>query len=247
MITSKRITTMVMFLFFVGCAKEKPYDELYKIDTATGKAPLAKSQFVLSENTVVQKGDFFTNVDGSRGIAKETQNRTVAKKYLYVPMTLGTPREVAEADPFYQGQEKLVRLEWSSKGLEVIEMEKDERFSDNDLNDTPVLTIPGDHVSYKCREDSYGKCTNVEEEDNEAPLLHRSHFKPSFGDLKVKEVNELDLYTISDNSCVSLNETKLVNAEVSHGVINVELEKTYKLNKSIYCVWNNYINRAIIR
>ncbi|MDD0853301.1 zinc-dependent metalloprotease [Halobacteriovorax sp. GB3] len=212
-------TLTMSALVLVGCAKDKPYDEVYKAPEVGSKGLYQITQKVTQKNGSVSDEPV---------------------KYLYVPMTMGTPREVPEAMPFYQGQEKIVRLQWSKDGLEVLEVEKDERFSDNDLNDTPVLTIPGNQLSYRCREDAYGECTNNEEVNSEQEWYDTTHFKPDFEGLKVKEVNELDVFALR-SSCLSPNGTKLVDYEVQPGVINVELEKTYKVNKSWNCLWTNYI------
>lgn len=168
----------------------------------------------------------------------------IKSKYLYVPMTLGTPREVAAAAPFYQGDEKVVRLEWSKEGLEVLEIEHDDRFTDNDLNDLPVLTIPGEFTKYKCAEDDYGDCTNVEEEDEELATEDKTHFTPDYAELEVKEVNMLDATNIEASGCAELQSTKYIKegSEISDGVINIELEKTYKLKNSWKCIRRNYFN-----
>lgn len=209
----KTLTVLALApIIMVGCAKDTPYDEVYK------------------EVKEASKNEFITEENGQ------------PVKYLYVPMTLGTPREVTQADPFYQGDEKIVRLEWSEAGLEVLEIEKDRRFAENDLNDTPVLTIPGSYASYRCREDSYGKCTNAEEENNELEWFQKDKFTPNFEGLQVREINMLDVSTVEADSCVQHAGTKLVDYEVSPGVINVELEKTYKLSSSWGCIWSNYVN-----
>ena len=65
--------------------------------------------------------------------------------HLYLVSTLGAPRLVASALPYYQGEEKIVRMKFEKKGLHIYQLDKDKRFSDNPLNNSPVLTIPGDY------------------------------------------------------------------------------------------------------
>ena len=215
----------------IGCAKKESFDEVHKtIETST-------------------KSSFFTPFSKKRGAENLSGDSAIgikegmSKKYLYVPMTLGTPREVAEANPFYQGDTKLVRLQFSKEGLEVLEVEKDSRFADNDLNNTPVLTIPGDHLAYRCKEDENGDCSNSEEKNDELPWDQKGFFKPNYADLEVKEVNFLDLVNIEGSDCVQPNGVRVVNYEVKKDdVINIELEKTYKLNKAWRCIRDNYFN-----
>lgn len=84
----KTLTALALLpIVMIGCAKDTPFDEVYK------------------EPKEASKTEFITEENGQ------------PVKYLYVPMTLGTPREVTQADPFYQGDEKVVRLEWSEAGL----------------------------------------------------------------------------------------------------------------------------------
>ncbi len=219
-------------VLIVGCAKKADYEEVHK------------------EVEVQTKGSFFTpfseNRAESQAFANESKGEAIkgmSKKYLYVPMTLGTPREVAEANPFYQGDTKLVRMQFSKDGLEVLEVEKDGRFAENALNNTPVLTIPGDHLAFQCKEDANGDCSNEEEENEDVTWNQKNYFKPDYAELNVKEVNFLDLVNIEGNECVIPNGVRLVNYEVKKDeVLNIELEKTYKLNKSWECIRDNYYN-----
>ena len=199
-------------LLLASCAKEKEYDKVYK------KAETLKISDVLTKNA-----------DGT------------PTKYLYVPMTLGTPREVAEANPYFQGDEKIVMLEFTKDGLEVLEIEKDERFVNNDLNNTPVLTIPVDYKQYKCAEDEFGDCTNKEEEDSDLTWDQKEYFYPDYAALEVKELNMLDLSNVEGSGCVTAKGVKLVDYEFSKdGVLNIELEKTYKLRNTWSCIRRNY-------
>ncbi len=232
---SKLSPLLLTAFVVVSCAKKESYDKVHK------------------EAELQTKNSFFTpySAKGARAAKTEafanesTKNlkEGMSKKFLYVPMTLGTPREVADANPFYQGDTKLVRMQFTKEGLEIFEIEKDDRFSDNTLNNTPVLTIPGEYKAFQCKEDSYGKCENAEEENDEITWDRKSHFKPDYADLEVKEVNMLDVANIEASSCVKPNGVRLVNYEVKKdSVINIELEKTYKLSKSWRCIRNNYYN-----
>lgn len=209
----------VSCLAFISCAKEKAYDEVHKVAELESRSSIKISKKEM-------------NKDGT-----EVES---AVRYLYVPMTLGTPKEVKAANPFYQGDEKIVRLKWAKDGLKVLQVELDERYADNDLNDVPVMTIPGDFKAFKCKEDSYGDCTNSEEENKDITWDQKKYFEPRFEEIEVEEVNSLDLYNVSADECTQLVKTSLVDYEMSEGVINVELEKTYKLNNSWRCIRSNY-------
>jgi hypothetical protein len=211
--------TLLLAVLVVGCAKEKAYKTDYK------------------EPEIVSRSDIKM---GKTVIDKDGNKRLEAIQYMYVPMSLGTPRQVKAASPFEQGTEKVVKIKWSKKGLEVVEFEKDNRFSDNDLNDVPVLTIPGEYVGYRCAEDDFGDCTNEEEVVDDVSWEQKGSFIPDYAEITVKEVNSLDLYNVGGDLCHSQIDSNVVDYEISDGVINVELEKTYQLNKIPGCVWRQY-------
>jgi hypothetical protein len=214
--------TLLLAVLVVGCAKEKAYETEYK------EPEMLKRSDIKTHRLVVDK-------DGNK--------KQEAIQYMYVPMSLGTPREVVAASPFEQGDEKVVKLKWSKKGLEVIDFEKDDRFSDNELNDTPVLTIPGEYAGYRCAEDDFGDCTNEEEEIDDVSWDQKGNFTPDYADISVQEVNMLDAGNIEGNVCTSNIGTKVVDYEISDGVINVELEKTYQVKNDWRCLWRQYVEK----
>lgn len=161
-------------------------------------------------------------------------------EYVYVPMTMGTPREVVAADPFYQGKEKIVKMRFAKDGLEIYELEKDGRFTDNDLNNTPVLKIPGAHIDYKCKQDDNDECIGGDVVDTDKEWQEKRFFKPTLDKLNVLEINPLDIMTVEADSCLQKAETKLVGYTIKKGVLNIELEKTYKTSKAWRCIAEHY-------
>lgn len=172
-------------------------------------------------------------------------------EYVYVPMTHGTPRKVEGAAPFYQGTEKIVKIRFEKGGLEVYEPEqmvlndKGElirtRMSGNDLNNFPVLKIPGSYIDFTCSKDERDQCTGSTTVDSEKSWKDQSYFIPSLENLQVQEINSLDLFTVEDNPCVYKIGQKLTHYEIKPGVINIELEKTYKTSSDFRCIIDHYI------
>jgi Met-zincin len=165
-------------------------------------------------------------------------------EYLYVPSTLGTPREITHVSGFFQGQPKIVKIRFTEDGIEVYQENHGTRGSDNALNDLPVLTIPGTYHSFKCAENSLGECTNREEENNRLEWNQKPHFTPDFANLMVKEVNALDFSSGEADSCLQNISTKLVDFNIERGLINIELEKTYKTSTSEDCISNKLKNMS---
>lgn len=189
-------------LIIVSCAKDKPYETVYK------------------EPELVKKAE---SVD-------------TESLFLYVPSTLGAPKDIQDANAFFQGDAKVVKFKFTEKSLDVIEVERDARFAGNDLNSTPVLSIPVDYKEFRCTTNSTtGECENKEEENTEIEWNDKSFFKPDFASLDVKEVNSLDLFSI-DSSCVSEVGSGLVNYEMNKNVLNIEIEKTFKVSTSFECI-----------
>ncbi|WP_429019810.1 zinc-dependent metalloprotease [Aeromonas allosaccharophila] len=165
--------------------------------------------------------------------------------WLYVPSTADAPRYAVNMDPFFQGEEKIVKLQFVEEGLRVVEVDRDTTALGqpprwNDV--APVLTIPGDYLDYRCAEDAYGECTRQEEVNSDANVLwdQKRYFHPRFKDLKGHEVNTIDLWYKNDN----VRETatpRVVRWEMdaAKGVINVELERTFTVNRS---AMSDYLN-----
>ena len=162
------------------------------------------------------------------------------RDYLYLVSTLGSPRDVPTAQPFYQGEEKIVRMKFEKSGINIYQVDEDKRFEDNPLNDSPVLTIPGEYMEFRCKEDANGNCVQEEEENEDLEWNQKAFFKPEFEKLIVAENNYLNLSNL-DSSCVKpvKDSTRVISYELEKGLFNLQLETTYKTNGSDYfCLWD---------
>lgn len=172
-------------------------------------------------------------------------------EYVYVPMTHGTPRKIEGAAPFYQGTEKIVKIRFQKDGLEVYEPEAKvltaegklatTKMSTNDLNSAPVLKIPGSYIDFTCAKDERDQCVGATTIDSDKTWQEQSYFLPSLENLQVQELNSLDLFTVEDNPCVYKIAQKLTHYEIKKGVINIELEKTFKTSNDFRCIIDHYI------
>lgn len=187
-------------LLLVSCAKERPFEEVYK-------DPLIASKATIDTDS----------------------------EFLYVPNSQGVPRFTSSMAPFVQGNERIVKFRFKESGLVAYQMDQSAEFSDNPLNNKPVLTIPVDYKSYRCRENGNKECTNAEEENSELQWFEKDRFIPKFESVIVHEADSIGLPDSSD-SCFFERDTKLVHREVTRDVVNFELEKTYEFSKSPGCV-----------
>ncbi len=160
-------------------------------------------------------------------------------EYLYVPMSLGAPRQVVNAYAYFQGQEKIVKLRMTEEGLQAYEVDADSKFSNNHLNETLVLTLPGSYHSYRCSENTLGECTNREEENNDAEWYEREHFVPDYANIDTHSIN-IDTWAVGGD-CISKVGSKVISKEMVPGRINIQLENYYEVSKSESCV-SRYMN-----
>lgn len=171
----------------------------------------------------------------------ETKERTLQKLsendlYLYMPTTGNSTRSSDVARPFWQGQEKLVKFRYTETTLQVVEVDRESRFAANPTNEKLVLEFPIKHVAYRCAEDSFGECTNKEEENKDISWDKRSLFQPNFEAGKVIEVNtmpvELD-NLFSGGFCYQNVGGRFLGYEFSPDKIELEFEKNF--NANIFC------------
>jgi hypothetical protein len=160
-------------------------------------------------------------------------------EYLYVPMSLGAPREVVSAYAYFQGQEKIVKLKMMEEGLVAYEVDSDKRFQDNDLNETLVFTLPGTYHSYRCSENSLGECTNREEENNDIEWERKEHFIPDFANIDTHSLN-VDSWAVGGD-CINKTGSRVISKEMVPGRINIHIENKYEVSQSSSCV-RKYMN-----
>jgi len=171
----------------------------------------------------------------SRPLTVLNQDYDFDSLHLYVPSTHDTPREVVMADPFFQGSEKLVKLRKTEEGIKVYELEKDARFASNDLNNSPTLTIPGQYVEYTCDKDLEGICKGALQTNNQVAWDRRQFFIPFLENLGVQEVNSLNIFNVNDG-CARNTVNRLTHHEISKGVLNIELERTFEIPPVFDCI-----------
>ncbi|MBF0298986.1 MAG: zinc-dependent metalloprotease [Oligoflexia bacterium] len=160
--------------------------------------------------------------------------------YLYMPSTLAAPREITSAQVFRQGDEKLVKIRFDKNSLDVVQFEKNEEFRSNPVNEVPILSIPATYSDYRCTTDNNGDCLNKEEENNEITWDQKRFFKPDLANLEVKEQN-LDFFNL-DKSCMQETGSALVDYTITKDVINVMIEKSYKIVASYDCIFGNIVD-----
>lgn len=169
------------------------------------------------------------------GLLLKSASFDTESRFLYVPSTLSSPREVVNASPFFQGDHKIVKMRWIKEGLQIVQFEADERFNKNDLNYHPVMLIPGEHVDVSDK-DKKGLSTGSYRLDRSKPELERAYFIPDFKSARILEKNTLDIFGVEDfMGCLSTTQTELKNFQVSKETINLVFERSFKVGDSVMC------------
>lgn len=164
------------------------------------------------KNQIVEKNLIDTNAD-----------------YLYVVSTVNTPRKSTATRPHWMAQAKRVRFRFTEDALKVIQPEEDGRFQDNPNNASAVLKIPIHHVDYRCQEDSYGKCTQKEEENREIAWNQKTKFTLDPDGMAAQQVELLPI-AISNlfSSCYREVGSEIVESKVESDAINILVDKTFQ-------------------
>jgi hypothetical protein len=156
----------------------------------------------------------------------------IEAEYLYVPSLMNSSRTSDAARPYWLGDQKRIKFQFTENNLEVVEIESDPRFKANATNNKLVMQIPVDHIEYRCALDKYKECTNKEEENKEINWVQRSQFKPKFDNATITEANVLPLEVekIFGSSCYQQVASKFAGFKFDEQALNFEIEKTFKVD-----------------
>jgi hypothetical protein len=150
-------------------------------------------------------------------------------KFLYMASNGESSRSSPVSRPYWMGQEKLVKFQFTESSLQVVELERESRFKDNKTNNKLVLEIPISHLAFQCQKDRFGECTGQEEENSAASWKDRGFFKPTIQSMKVAELSVLpvELQNFFGDNCYKEVGSRLVDYELSRDNVNIRLEKTF--------------------
>jgi hypothetical protein len=188
-------------LLAVGCAKEAPYELTTKINTAS-------TQFVKKS---------------------ELPCMDPADPCIYVPSNVKSSRYIQTGTiPYHMGASKLVNFRINEDSIAIVDIEKEKQFGDNDANSSLAISIPVDHKSYRCKEDSNGDCGNAEEENTDIPWNQKTHLKVDFSGMKVTEFNNFSAMIGSLWGCASEIGNRVIKTTIDNGALNVTVERDFK-------------------
>lgn len=151
--------------------------------------------------------------------------------YLYVPSTVESSRRSRSSRPHWMGEAKRVRFVFTEKALKVIEPEADGRFNANPVNNRAVLSLPIEHLDYRCQVDAFGDCTHREEENHDIAWNQKTYFAFKPDELALQQINFLPVeMEKAVFGCYEEVGSEFVKAQISETSINLILEKTFRQN-----------------
>jgi hypothetical protein len=151
-------------------------------------------------------------------------------EYLYSASQQNASRSATDAFPYQSGDNKRVKLELTKESLRVVEVEKDERFSSNTMNNKLVLEIPVDYVQYGCKKDRFGECTNTEEENTDLDWTQKDTVRIKLDKVKTGELELLPILSsaVAGSNCYENVTSRLIQSNIEKDAINFQIERTFK-------------------
>ncbi|EQC44352.1 zinc-dependent metalloprotease [Bacteriovorax sp. Seq25_V] len=164
-------------------------------------------------------------------------------EFLYVPTSQGVPRYTTAMAPFVQGKERIIKFKFEEDAIVAYQMEKDPSFTDNTLNNKPILKIPVSYHAYRCRLNSNDECTNEEEENSELEWFQKDKFVANFAGTQLLEADSLELPSSGDSCFMPIGDRLLKDTlEITKTDLNFTIEKTYKFIDTPSCYENLMYN-----
>lgn len=162
--------------------------------------------------------------------------------FLYVALGEESSRTSLHGRAFQVGQTKVVNLEINEFSLDVVAIEKDPRFKDNPANRKLMISIPIEHVDYRCADDAYGECLGEEVTNERIAWNQRQFIIPKFEEAKILDTNFFPYEFAPEgdsSSCYKTNKTELLKRAITQNEINFTLRREYKDQLYFFCFRNH--------
>ncbi|MCY4644237.1 MAG: zinc-dependent metalloprotease [Bacteriovoracales bacterium] len=212
-----RATTFLLFISaFIGCVEKQVIVEK-SIQTSLRSDQKAFPKSIITE-----------------GLKEKAQN----SEFLFIVSSLGSPRDIASQRLGLQSVPRIVKFRFEREGLKVYRDEQDERFADNILNQDPILTIPAHYADLECSSAKGKECKGQSIVANEKNWDQKTHFVPNFDQLTLTHLSEFDI--LSEDNCFGPVSQKAFYVELTENVLNVGMEREYKLIGSGDCLTRHY-------
>ena len=168
-------------------------------------------------------------------------------EFLFLASTLGTPRKLASQRSNFQGQEKIVQFRLEKNALKVYQMDEDARFEQNFLNWRPIMSIPATHRNAPCVASAKKNCSDRDgatQSENPLDWQQRGYFSLNFNRMTLNHLSELEL--MLEDPCFRKTSQRVLHVELSSDVVNIEVEREYKLNNRESCLLQHFDFKSFV-
>ncbi len=221
-------------IFFFSCAKEQPYEEVFKEDEVLSKSLISTKQ---NPGKAVTYNKLVEGDNPEAPLIKGLEETIADDVYLYIPTVETGSYYSAQVMPYHVGDEKLVKFEFTQDSLKIIGHERDTRFRGVNSG-KPIIEIPVEHLDFKCRENSNNECSNEEEENRDISWKDKKYVELQFSQLKVTNFDTAaGVYNELINQIYKCNTVEGVSVKswsITEDTVDIVVEKT--MRTSLYCM-----------
>jgi len=159
--------------------------------------------------------------------------------YLYVPLGKESSRTTLYGRAYEVGQAKVVKMRVTEFSLDVVSIEKETRFEDNLNNEKLLISIPIEHVDYRCQDDAYGECIGQEVENERIPWDQKTFMRPNFAEATIIDTNFFAYEFAGPTQCYQEEQKELVARSLTASALNFTIKRNYKDQLYFFCIRNH--------
>ena len=224
---------LLFLLLLVGC-----------IESGRNDGPARFNRQVFAKSLILEGEDKGRSAQQS---AVGQKKQAKSPEFLFLASTLGAPRKLASQRSNFQGQEKIVQFRLEKNALKVYQVDEDARFEQNFLNWRPIMSIPATHLNAPCVASAEKDCSNNDgATQSEDPLdwQQQGYFSLNFDGMTLNHLSELEL--MLEDPCFRKTSQRVLHVELSSDVVNIEVEREYKLNSRESCLLQHFDFKSFV-
>ncbi len=158
--------------------------------------------------------------------------------YLYAALGQESSRTSQYGRAFQVGDSQVVKLQINEFSLDVVAVERDPRFQDNAVNSKLLISIPIQHVDYRCQDDAYGECIGNEVENDRIEWNQKKFIKPDFAKADIIDSNFSAAFLEEYNGCYDLEKTEVTTRKLDSQSLQFTLKRDYQDRLFFFCLRN---------
>ena len=205
-----------------------------------------KNRFLILSGSILMVLSSCTKTVPFDALSPDKKTQVVSKSlidvnadYIYSSSQQTSSMSAPDAFPFSSSDNKRVKLKMTENGLQVLEVERDQRYASNPNNDKLVIEIPVTYTQFECGKDKFGECNNTEVDNDKVPWNQRTGIKLQLAGFKSGQLDLLPIMesqTLGDNCYSQIGDGELVSSQIEADAINFQVKRTFVTN--VNCLGN---------